>query len=142
VTVENLDTDQTLVVDGKATPYLEDLLFQIVNALGGEGSSSVITIIEEAIENPQSGRLRALVTNLTKKVDGLEASLPDTAPLRGLVTRLISKVNGLEASLPDVAPGNQLLAMKKDLEDIKVQINMPINLKSITDRLHNIEKQL
>lgn len=141
MTVENLDTNQTLTNEnGKATPYLEDFLFQIVEALGGEGSTDVITTIEDALESGTAGRLRSSIESVKNRVNDLE--ITTESPTDSRLLSLRNRIDDLEKTLPDSTPGNRLFSMKKDLEAIEVQINTPINLKSILDRLNAIEAQL
>lgn len=116
MTVEFLDTNQILTDEnGKPTPYLEDYLFQLVNALGGEGAPDVITIIEEAIENGQFGKLKSSVSTLKSRIDDLEKT--------------------------ETMPAN-LSAIKKNISDIESQLNQPINLKGILDRINDLEVQM
>lgn len=140
MTVENLDTNQILTDEnGKPTPYFEDFVFQIVNALGGENSSDIITTIEDALESGTVGRLRSSIERVKNRVNDLENTTEST-PNNSLIS-LNSRVDDLEKTV-ESTPGNSLLSIRKDIEAIESQINTPINLKRILDRLNAIEAQL
>ena len=59
----------------KATPYFEDYLFQIIQGLGGEGSTIVNEISTSSIQSAKVPYLFGLVYTLSKKVTDLESKL-------------------------------------------------------------------
>lgn len=119
MTIENLDTDQVCFnEEGKPTPYFEDLWFQMVETLGGEGNDDVSEALDLALYPEDLAQVSAILTSLAKKFEVFEASIDD------------------------VNMSGQIVAIKNELDDINSQLNEPVNLKPIIDRLETIEEQL
>ena len=61
--------------DGKATPYFEDYLFQIIQGLGGEGSTTIETSIINSEEAARIPYLVGTINRLAKRIGSLESDL-------------------------------------------------------------------
>ena len=59
----------------KATAYFEDYLFQIIQSLGGEGSSIISEVVASGVQSDKVPYLFGLVATLSKKVSDLESQL-------------------------------------------------------------------
>lgn len=75
----NLDIDQPIVLvdpdtkEYKVTPYFEDAWFQLVNALGGEGSEIIGDIIGGSVLSDRVPHLIGLLYTLSRKISDIEA---------------------------------------------------------------------
>ena len=61
--------------DGRATPYFEDYLFQIIQALGGEGSDTITTAVVNAEESVRIPYIVGHINRLAKRISTLEGDL-------------------------------------------------------------------
>ena len=61
--------------DGRATPYFEDYLFQIIQALGGEGSDTITTAVVNAEESVRIPYIVGHINRLAKRISTLESDL-------------------------------------------------------------------
>jgi len=82
----------------KATPYFEDYLFQIIQAIGGEGSTTINEIISSSLQSDKVPYLFGLVHTLSKKVSDLEAQL-GTHVLEATVKQLLINTAAFSSSI-------------------------------------------
>ena len=59
----------------KATPYFEDYLFNIIQGLGGEGSTVISEVVSSGVQADKVPYLFGLVYTLSNKVTALESQL-------------------------------------------------------------------
>jgi hypothetical protein len=113
MTIENLSLVLPIVAldddsgDYKATPYFEDYLFQLVNAMGGEGSEATPDSVQLSALHQQLIPLQGKASALEKGLANIEH--PDQSMLRAksanqsaeieALTQLISSLLSQNASL-------------------------------------------
>ena len=105
-----LDLVQPIVNDkNEATAYFEDYLFQIIQNLGGEGSSSIedgLTTAEEAFGVTW---LKGQVNQIAKRVEQLEGATQQRAD-----TRLLKRVEQLEGDLTHYKTAHEVAQLQID----------------------------
>ena len=57
---------------GRATPYFEDYLFQIISALGGEGSNTIEAAVTNSEEAARITWMSGNINRLARRVESLE----------------------------------------------------------------------
>lgn len=107
---ENLDIDQPIVLvdpdtkEYKATPYFEDYLFQLVEDLGGEGSTS------SANDALDLSTMLLPLLGMPPKIDGNEKDIDDLEQVTAMVQPLFSLVPKVDCNEKNIEELEQLVA--------------------------------
>ena len=150
----------------KATNYFEDYLHEIIDAMGGETSESVVT---DATASLMLAALQAKVSNLEKELANVDQANQELLPLRSKVSNLEkdlsnvdqanqellplrSKVHELERNIANVDQDNQsLIPLRAKVSNLEDEINnlnqvnqtvIPLNSKvsQLESELNNVEQ--
>ncbi len=140
MTIETLDTDQQCFFsNGKPTPYFENLWFELVESLGGEGTETIIDTLVVLANYPEElASVQVTVKKLQKQLDAVQLMIDDV-PLGSQVAQLRKTVNALAVQLERPV---SLKAVYDRIGNLEKQVTMPVNLKPVYDRLAAIEAQL
>lgn len=116
---ENLDSDQPIgevdpdTQEIKATPYFEDYLFQIIEALGGEGST-------DAENATQLSALHESLRSSVAKIPELERKTDDLSQLLVGNINLLPRIEEIKRSSEETEQLNAMLLSEISL--IKAQL--------------------
>ena len=75
--IETLNLDMPIGVTNtgepvKSTPYFEDYLYQVIESLGGEGSTNIEFLLDSSLFTP---------TNTGGRIDDIQAQIPEVLPV-------------------------------------------------------------
>lgn len=133
----------------KATQYLESIIFEIIAALGGEGTTE-IDVMDGHSEVPA---VLAKLTRIDRRVEALELVTPNKTPYRDLIQKIddlemsqakyLTKIKQLERRVDDleVAGANlvKLTTIYNRLDELEATMPSVRNLARINQRIDDLE---